>query len=228
MVYFYMIIYHGSEHIIKTPVYNGSKRTNDYGYGFYTTENIELAREWACAGNRDGFANIYEFELEGLKILRLNSPEYSILNWLAVLTKYRSYWQKGSVAEDAKDYLQENFGVDLAPYDLIVGYRADDSYFSFAQDFVAGAISLDRLSEAMRLGKLGEQLVLKSREAFLHIRFLGAEPVDAAVYYQKKIIRDREARRAYRRSKQLKDSVSGLFMIDIMREGISNCDPRLR
>lgn len=129
---------------------------------------------------------------------------------------------------DAKDYLQENFGVDLAPYDLIVGYRADDSYFSFAQDFVAGVISLDRLSVAMRLGKLGEQLVLKSREAFQHIRFLGVEPVDAAVYYQKKIIRDREARRADRRSKQLKDSVSGLFMIDIMREGITNGDPRLR
>lgn len=35
-------------------------------------------------------------------------------------------------------------------------------YFSFAQDFVAGVISLEKLSEAMRLGKLGEQIVLKS------------------------------------------------------------------
>ena len=40
-----MIVYHGSDHIIETPLYNGSKRTNDYGYGFYTTENKELAME---------------------------------------------------------------------------------------------------------------------------------------------------------------------------------------
>ena len=40
-----MIVYHGSDHVIQVPKYHGSKRTNDYGYGFYTTENIELAKE---------------------------------------------------------------------------------------------------------------------------------------------------------------------------------------
>ena len=29
-----MTVYHGSDHIIEVPVFNGSKRTNDYGYGF--------------------------------------------------------------------------------------------------------------------------------------------------------------------------------------------------
>ena len=46
-----MIVYHGSDHIIEVPIYNGSKRTNDYGYGFYTTESLELAKEWACSDN---------------------------------------------------------------------------------------------------------------------------------------------------------------------------------
>ena len=161
-----MIVYHGSDHIVKTPLYNGSKRTNDYGYGFYTTENKELAMEWACSDNRDGFANIYELNTDGLEILNLNDPQYNILNWLAVLTEYRSYWQSGSVAEEAKNYLQKNFFVDPSEYDIVIGYRADDSYFSFAQDFVSGAISLRKLSEAMRLGKLGEQVVLKSEKSF--------------------------------------------------------------
>ena len=53
-----MLVYHGSDHIIENPLYNGSKRTNDYGYGFYTTESIELTKEWACGDNKDGFANI--------------------------------------------------------------------------------------------------------------------------------------------------------------------------
>lgn len=223
-----MLVYHGSDHIIEKPIYNGSKRTNDYGYGFYTTESIELAKEWACSDQRNGFANIYEFNPEGLSMLRLNSPEYNILNWLAILTKYRSYWQNGSIAEEAKNYLQQHFFVDPAPYDVIIGYRADDSYFTFAQDFVAGTISLKKLSEAMRLGKLGEQIVLKSEKAFEHIRFVGAEPADAETYYEKKALRDREARRAYRSTRQVSNALNELYMIDIMREGIENGDPRLR
>ena len=223
-----MLVYHGSDHIIEKPVYHGSKRTNDYGYGFYTTESIELAKEWACSDQRNGFANIYEFNPEGLSMLRLNSPEYNILNWLAILTKYRSYWQNGSIAEEAKNYLQQHFFVDPAPYDVIIGYRADDSYFTFAQDFVAGTISLKKLSEAMRLGKPGEQIVLKSEKAFEHIRFVGAEPADAETYYEKKALRDREARRAYRSTRQVSNELNEFYMIDIMREGIENGDPRLR
>ena len=223
-----MLVYHGSDHIIEKPAYHGSKRTNDYGYGFYTTESIELAKEWACSDQRNGFANIYEFNPEGLRLLRLNSPEYNILNWLAILTKYRSYWQNGSIAEEAKNYLQQHFFVDPAPYDVIIGYRADDSYFTFAQDFVAGAISLKKLSEAMRLGKLGEQTVLKSEKAFAHIRFVGAEPADVETYYEKKALRDREARRTHRSSRQASNALDELYMIDIMREGIENGDPRLR
>ena len=223
-----MIVYHGSDHIIETPLYNGSKRTNDYGYGFYTTETKELAMEWACSDNRDGFANIYELNTDGLEILNLNDPQYNILNWLAVLTKYRSYWQSGSVAEEAKNYLQKNFFVDPSGYDIVIGYRADDSYFSFAQDFVSGAISLRKLSEAMRLGKLGEQVVLKSEKSFSHIRFIDAEPAAAETYFEKKSVRDRDARRAYRLSRQKEENIHELYMLDIMREEIKNGDPRLR
>ncbi|MEE3436973.1 MAG: DUF3990 domain-containing protein [Lachnospiraceae bacterium] len=223
-----MLVYHGSNHIIEKPVYNGSKRTNDYGYGFYTTESLELAKEWACADNRDGFANCYEADLNGLSVLNLNAPKYNILNWLAILAKYRTYWQSGSVAEEAKDYLQRHFFIDPSGYDVMIGYRADDSYFTFAQDFVSGAIPLSKLSEAMRLGKLGEQIVFKSRESFSHLRFAGAETAPAEIWYERKAVRDREARKAYRRTKKAAGMVNELFMIDIMREGIENGDPRLR
>ena len=223
-----MIVYHGSDHIIETPLYNGSKRTNDYGYGFYTTEYKELAMEWACSDNRDGFANIYELNTDGLHILNLNDSQYCILNWLAVLTKYRSYWQSGSVAEEAKNYLQKYFFVDSSEYDIVIGYRADDSYFSFAQDFVSGAISLRKLSEAMRLGKLGEQVVLKSKKSFSQIRFIDAEAAAAEIYFEKKSIRDRDARRAYRLSRKEAENINELYMLDIMREEIRNGDPRLR
>ena len=107
--------------------------------------------------------------------MNLNDSKYHILNWLAILADNRTYWQNGSIAEEAKKYIKEHFLIDITPYDIIVGYRADDSYFSFAQDFVSGVISLEKLSEAMRLGKLGEQIVLKSPKAFETIYFQNYE-----------------------------------------------------
>ena len=222
-----MILYHGSDHIIKAPIFHGGKRSNDYGYGFYTTETLELAKEWACAKGTDGYANRYEIELDNLRILRLNSPNCNILNWLAILAKHRTYWQRNSISEEAKRYLQDNFFIDPDEYDVVIGYRADDSYFSFAQDFISNAISLKKLSQAMRLGKLGEQVVLKSARSFARLRFLEALPAPAAIYYSRKANRDRAARRSYRTLAAEKDAAQDIYMLDIMREGIKNGDPRL-
>lgn len=222
-----MRLYHGSENIIEKPVYGKGARYNDYGKGFYCTENIELAKEWACAKQKNGYANIYDLDLSELKVLNLNSGSYNILNWLAILADNRTYWQNGSIAEPAKNYIKENFLPDISTYDVIIGYRADDSYFSFAQDFVSGVISLQRLAQAMRLGKLGEQIVLKSPKAFAQIQFVGYENADAEEYYIKKNEREREARRQYRRNKKEQADVNELFILDIMREEIKNGDARL-
>ena len=222
-----MRLYHGSENIIEKPVYGKGARYNDYGKGFYCTENIELAKEWACAKQKNGYANIYDLDLSELNVLNLNSGSYNILNWLAILADNRTYWQNGSIAEPAKNYIKENFLPDISAYDVIIGYRADDSYFSFAQDFVSGVISLQKLAQAMRLGKLGEQIVLKSPKAFAQIQFAGYENADAEEYYIKKNEREREARRQYRRNKKEQADVNELFILDIMREEIKNGDARL-
>lgn len=221
-------LFHGSEFVIEKPIYGKGAKTNDYGRGFYCTENAELAKEWACAKNKDGYLNEYELDFSGLKVLNLNSPEYSVLHWLALLADNRTYWQKGSIAEEGKKYIRENFLIDIAAYDIMIGYRADDSYFSFAQDFVMGAISFEKLSEAMKLGKLGEQIVLKSRQAFDRIEYKRSEAVSAAEYYIKKAARDKEARREYRSSKKKEADIHEIFILDIMREGMKHGDPRLR
>ena len=49
-------IYHGSDHIISKPEFGKGKFWNDYGRGFYCTESIELAKEWACSeAGKDGY-----------------------------------------------------------------------------------------------------------------------------------------------------------------------------
>ena len=184
--------------------------------------------EWACAKNTNGYANQYELDMTGLSVLNLNSEKYNILNWLALLAAHRTYWEKSSISEQAKKYLKDNFLPDIQKYDIIIGYRADDSYFSFAQDFVANAVSLRQLDKAMHLGRLGEQVVLKSREAFERIQFIDSIPAQKEEYFAKKTLRDKEARRDYRRSREQSADVNDIYMLDIMREGIRNGDQRLR
>lgn len=40
------IIYHRSDHIIERPKFGYGKTYNDYGVGFYCTENSSMAKEW--------------------------------------------------------------------------------------------------------------------------------------------------------------------------------------
>ena len=223
-----MILYHGSEKIIENPVFGKGNLRNDYGRGFYCTENEELAKEWACSNNKNGFANKYELKLEGLNILYLNSSEYHVLHWLTILTKNRTYWERNTISEKAKTYLSKHFMIDTSKYDGIIGYRADDSYFSFARDFVSGAISYKQLSEAMHLGKLGEQVVLVSEKAFQNLKYISCSPANPLIYYAKKKERDREARKEYRKAKFNDNIENELFIIDIIREEMTGNDLRLR
>ena len=226
-----MILYHGSQEIVQTPVFGRGKKENDYGQGFYCTESPELAREWACPILKDGFVNRYDLDTEGLSVLRLNGGEYHILNWLALLLCNRRFdiSRNKQVALRGREYIIENFMPDIRGFDVIVGYRADDRYFAFARDFIQNGISLRQLADAMKLGELGEQVVLMSEKAFGHLRFLSYETAESGVYYSRRIEREARADEAFRAlhgEAALPDS--DIFMLDILREGIRNDDARLR
>ncbi|MDR2610256.1 MAG: DUF3990 domain-containing protein [Clostridiales Family XIII bacterium] len=224
-----VILFHGSSVIVEKPLLTKGKPNNDYGRGFYCTENVELAREWACRTMLGGFVNTYELSTKGLAILKLEAPDHGILEWLALLVSHRSFSPRGEFAVNAKAYLTENFLPDTAPYDIIKGYRADDSYFSFAADFLSNAISLSKLQKAMRLGKLGEQIALISNAAFNNLTFRGAEVADGAIYYAKRHERDEQARNAYFNERQNTPAILGdIYMIDIMRGEMKKDDARLR
>lgn len=222
-----LIIYHGSPEIRQKPIYGYGKKNNDYGQGFYCTEHLELAKEWACTEGTDGYVNQYEIDTEVLNILNLSSDEFTILHWLALLVKYRKLRISSPVMKRGMDWLIKNCLLDIAPYDAIIGYRADDSYFSFARAFLNNTISLAQLSYAMKLGKLGEQFVLKSPKAFEEVRFISYVSVDNTEYYPKRKARDDEARTAYLAELE-KEDIDGLYMRDIIREEVQPDDPRLR
>lgn len=220
---------HGTDHIIKTPQLCLGKEHNDYGRGFYCTESYDMAKEWACKENKDGFVNEYNFNTENLRILNLMDGKHTVLNWIALLLKNRIFTLQDEIAVDAKSYLIEHYSVDLNDYDVVIGYRADDSYFSYAQSFVSNALPLRSLNQALRLGKLGIQVVLISETAFKRIEFINAEPVNKEEYYPKFIARDSNARITYQ--KEIKTGRSykdDIFVMDILREEMKNDDSRIQ
>ncbi len=218
-------IYHGSEKIVEVPEFGKGKKNNDFGPGFYCTENEALAKEWAVSSLRNGFSNRYTLDTEYLKVLNLNSPDYTILNWIAVLVEYRLFSIKTPVAKRAKRYLLDNFGVNVNALELITGYCADDSYFDYAESFLNNGISVEQLSRAMRLGKLGEQIVIKSKFAFSTLKYEGFDVAEKDTFYVLRKSRDDEANRMYLEMPEKEDD--GLYIQDIMRGGIKNDDPRI-
>ena len=215
-------IYHGSAHVIEQPMFGKGKPYNDYGRGFYCTEHAELAKEWACSADSDGYACHYQLDLSGLSVLNLNTPEYNILNWMAILLENRKFNVADGLPQRAKAYLLENFKVDYKKYDVIIGYCANDSYFSYAGDFVNGTLSLSDLSEAMRLGKLGEQVVLKSEKAFDALTFVEAFKAPRQEYFSRYRLRDEEARARYRQIASKPVAEDEIYILDIIRNNWKN------
>ncbi|MBO4414805.1 MAG: DUF3990 domain-containing protein [Lachnospiraceae bacterium] len=220
-----MIVYHGSDHIVEKPVYHAGTRRNDYGYGFYCTAYEDMAKEWSVTEGRSGYANRYELDMQGLEVLDLN--EYPVLTWLTVLVENRNFQLGSPLAREAVVYLQKEFAINYRSFDVIRGYRADDSYFSFAQDFLNGTISVSQLAEAMQLGELGEQIVLVSRKAFDSITYLDSIIVDDLIWYPKRKARDDRARSAYHSTD--KRYVRGdIYITRIIDEEMKRDDERLQ
>ncbi len=218
-----LTIFHGSTNIIKKPIFGKGKPYNDYGLGFYCTENKDLAREWACLEGIDGFNNEYEICSSNLNILNLCDQKYSILHWLTMLVENRKFRVSTPIMKKGIEWLIKNYHLDIDSYDVIVGYRADDSYFSFARDFLTNQITLTQLSYAMKLGKLGIQFVLKSKKAFDNIKFIEYEPVDSSTYYVKRRTRDEKARNDYHRILEENDE-NGVMIRDLISGKVNKND----
>lgn len=168
-------IFHGSDHIIKTPIYGVGEPHNDYGLAFYCTFSIDMAKEWANKSITGGYANKYVLDARGLKILDLTSNNYSVLNWIAILMHFRnlSLTQK-SLYKRRLEFLEKYFYIDVKKYDVVIGYRADDAYFKFPLFFIQNELSVEKLEEIYKLGNLGKQIALISERAFSRIKYIAS------------------------------------------------------
>lgn len=188
-----LVLYHGSTQVVPKPTIEKCRSYNDYGKGFYCTADKGLAFEWACQKGTDGIVNQYELSLQSLNVVDLTSPPYSTLHWLEVLLVNRLVRLSTPTMQLGDKWLKENFAVNLDDADVVYGYRADDSYFSFARGFLRNEITFFQLERALTLGDLGTQYMVKSPHAFAQLRFIGCEPADASLYWPQQVEREDKA-----------------------------------
>ncbi len=190
-----IILYHGTPDRMVTPTYGRGNDKHDYGRGFYLTESVELAREWAVCRPDDtnGWVHKFELDCDGLKIL--DFQERDVLVWLAELMKHRDAADSKRYRMLAARFIAE-YGTDTDKYDVIKGWRANASYFYIAKEFVRDNIDIDILEELLSLGGLGIQYCIKSEPAYSKLREIreGLLSVDYSEFNDKYNQRDVSAR----------------------------------
>ena len=176
-----MIVYHGSDKKIESPIYGYGRDDNDYGSGFYTTEDVERARQWAVAnGSALSVCNKYQLDMSGLDVLRLD--DCGTLTWIAEVIYHRG------VNDTQISYIAraicEKYKLDTSSYDIIIGYRADDSYTKVVDAFLYNNINIDEVERFFKKGELGQQIFIKSEKAFEQLEFIESEVVTDKKKYE--------------------------------------------
>ena len=192
-------VYHGTKNPNLTVDFNYNNKNNDYGKGFYTTPYEELGKEWAYASytaGKEGYLYTFSIDLSDLSILDLT--EIDSMHWVAELIEHRNINTCNREAlEDTIELFKKKYKLNTTNYDVIIGYRADDSYFSYVEDFLSGVIYRDTLESALRNGKLGIQVFIKSKKAFDALNQIGNPVVVPQKYRDDYIKRDKNARNKY-------------------------------
>jgi hypothetical protein len=165
-------IYHGTIIDNLVPQYGKGRNYHDYGNGFYTTESFQSACEWACQKPIAKTAYVYEYRLDlsHLKILKLEDNE--TLQWIAVLMKHRKSDDLDGLSIARCEELVKQYSIDENQYDIIIGYRADDSYFKYSESFVNNTMTLECVQKCLKLGNLGIQICVKSNLAYNKLKFI--------------------------------------------------------
>ena len=149
-------IFHGTLNPDLKPVYGGGMDYHDYGNGFYCTEELEAAKEWACQheGVSMAYGYAYDLYIDRLSpLLNLNTMEP--MYWLSALAQYRFGRNEPNARRVRRLAFVEAFPMNCEEYEVIEGWRANDRYFAFLRYFLNSDISYESVVQAMKLGDLG-------------------------------------------------------------------------
>lgn len=210
-------LFHGSNQIVENPRFGYGRQDCDYGSGFYMSDDKQMAAMWASQYPDGGYINTYSLDPNGLRVLYLNhATKEDVLAWVATLCAHRIDEQTRASAAPVVEALVKRFAPPLEEYDMVIGYRADDSYYQYTAGFLNGSFPLELLLEAMKAGQLGLQYVLLSKKAFSATQFVSAEEVPNNESYERLT---QSANKEYEKLRS-RATLEMTYVRDLLRENI--------
>ena len=153
------ILYHGSNVQVEKPELRPSTHALDFGAGFYTTLNLEQAKNFASkVAEREHSSNaivsVYKVDLEKLK------------------SSLQGLWFQ-SPTEKWLDFVSDNRNGKIVDshYDFVFGPVANDTIFKTFIAYQNGILSKKETIERLRVKKLYNQLVFKTAAAVEYLSF---------------------------------------------------------
>ncbi len=151
-----MLLYYGSNQLIENPIIINSKRTLDFGTGFYLTISLEQAKKLAFIVTKRrnyGKATVSVFETSDLGKLDILKFKGADINWL----KY--------VANNRKNIYQNN------NYDLVIGPVANDNTMSVISLYLENVLNEEETVKRLLTQKLKDQYVFKTKKSLEYLKF---------------------------------------------------------
>ena len=143
-------VYHGSYTKVDKPVLSFSRKTLDFGTGFYVTPVYEQAVAWAMRWlrrNRPAVVNRYAFRDELLPELGGRIMDFPVYDreWLRFVADSRA-------------------GVQKDQYDIVRGGIANDKVFNTLELFFAKLISEDEALARLKYEKPNHQICIRRQD----------------------------------------------------------------
>jgi hypothetical protein len=161
-----MLVYHGSNMIVRTPRLIVPTRGLDFGNGFYTTANFEQARRFArnvlLRNDGKGIPTVSFFETDDERIRKaFATKEFNDPNgeWLDFVRDNR---------------LGKYTGIQ---YDIIIGPVANDTIYRTFRQYEHGDISRRETLKRLKISNLYNQITFCTERAVAELKFIKSEAV---------------------------------------------------
>lgn len=147
-----MILYHGSNVVVRHPVLTHSRTSLDFGAGFYLTSDFEQAERWAKRVTR-----IRETGKPVVSVFKTNDELWATLSILRFESANKE-WLHTVVAYRTGKKLEHD-------YDVITGPVANDRTVNVINQYISGVFPEEIALQLLLPFKLKDQWVIKTEEA---------------------------------------------------------------
>lgn len=143
-----MKVWHGSYTAVEHPDVRHSRRSVDFGPGFYVTPVYDQARKWSekfKARGRDGIISVYDYD-KACREFRICRFDIYSEEWLDMILSCRS-------------------GKPAGDYDIIIGGVADDKVFNTIELYFDQLIEKAEAIRRLRYERPNLQICFRTQKA---------------------------------------------------------------